>query len=210
MKRFISFVTAAALSVSLFAIPVADAATGKTRDDYEEILNGYSVDPTIPNYKDYAAAHPDVKPDQEIIIDAQTGNADYVDYEGMPGASQLIPEDGLAEYDFTVSQEGYYDLGLTYYPIEGKGAELQRSIFLDGELPYRELALVQFPRVWQNKEAYGKTGVVTLEWERDLDDSKRRVPLVRAHGVRRARAADLCLGACVVHYSLRHGLVRPG
>ncbi len=97
------------------------------------------------------------RPDAKIELEA----SDYIraegmevtchkDYEGMEGVSVLTGEEGLIEYAFTVEEEGLYEIGLEYYPVEGKSAGIQRGIFLDGELPYQELSVLEFSRVWKN------------------------------------------------------------
>ncbi|HEX3078492.1 MAG TPA: extracellular solute-binding protein, partial [Lachnospiraceae bacterium] len=45
-----------------------------------------------------------------------------------------------------------------YYPVEGKSASVQRGIFIDGELPYTQLNLVEFSRIWVN---------AVDDWEKD-------------------------------------------
>lgn len=142
------------------------AATGTTvtAEAYQEIVSTYSIDASIPDYADYLAAAPGERPDTPIVIDA----AEYVRYEdageaaepqvldnyaGAEGASLLTGEEALVEYAFHVPQSGLYDLELTYYPYEGKNSEIQRAFFIDGKLPYGELALVEFNRVWQNGDA---------------------------------------------------------
>lgn len=146
---------------------IAGAATDKSADDYEEIVSAYSIDVDAVGYKQYLEGHADAaRPDKEYVIDA----ADYVrtedmenletydNYEGMEGTSVYTTESGLIEWDVEIEQGGLYDLSLLYYPVEGKNASIQRSIFVDGELPYSELSMVDFSRIWVNESD---------EWEKD-------------------------------------------
>ena len=141
------------------------AKTDSNLEDYEEILDSYTVDLDSLNYKDYTLKYNGVKPKDEYVIEA----SDYVrsegmeievynDYEGEVGTSIRTGESGLIEYEVVVDTPGFYDLSLMYYPVEGKSAEIQRSIFIDGELLYNELALIQFSRNWIN---------AISTWERD-------------------------------------------
>lgn len=136
-----------------------DAKTDLTLDDYREEAGTYSVTGDTPGYTEYLNAFEQVFPEDVIEIDAAgfcryedrdgvTKPDVYTDYEGMEGDSVLTTESALIEYDFEVAVSGYYDLSLLYYPVEGKSSEIQRSFFIDGKLPYGELSLIEFSRVW--------------------------------------------------------------
>ena len=91
-------------------------------------------------------------------------------YQGMEGTSVLTTEDSLIEYAFQVEEAGFYDLSLLYYPVPGKNSAIQRSIFLDGQLPYEELSLVEFQRIWRMDvtDSYVNAEGVTLRsWGKD-------------------------------------------
>ncbi len=157
------------------------AATENSKDDYEEIVSKYAASSGALGYQEYAAQYADVRPDESIRLDA----ADYVRYEegdaaadpetyenyaDMAGTSVLTTEDSLIEYEFTVTEEGFYDLSVLYYPVEGKNSAIQRSIFLDGELPYEELSLVEFQRIWtmdSNTATADENGILVRDWEKD-------------------------------------------
>lgn len=110
------------------------------------------------SYSDYLALHQDaVRPNTQYVIEAKDYTRvegmnveTYIDYDGMEGVSVYTEEQGLIEYDVEVLEEGLYDLSVQYYPIRGKSASIQRAIFIDGDLPYYQLGLVEFSRVWVN------------------------------------------------------------
>lgn len=143
---------------SFLGTKVANAKTDTTLKEYEETLGSYSISSDAIDYNDYVALHDSVKPNEEYIIEA----ADYVrvedmeveayqDYEGMEGTSIRTGESGLIEYEVNIQTPGFYDISLLYYPIEGKNAAIQRSFFIDGELLYDQLAMIEFSRIWSNK-----------------------------------------------------------
>ncbi len=163
-------------------MPVSSqAATESTKDDYEEIVSRYAASSDSLSYQDYVAQHPAGRPEKAIRVDA----ADYVryeedsaaaipqtytDYEGMAGDSVLTSEDSLVEYEFTVEEAGMYSLSLLYYPVAGKNSAIQRSIFLDGQLPYEELSLVEFQRVWTmdtEEASVNGDGISVRTWTKD-------------------------------------------
>lgn len=92
----------------------------------------------------------------EIRIDAsqytkKDGLVEVVqDYKGFSGKSLLTPEDGFTEWTFSVQKPGLYNLGIDYYPVEGKSAPIRRSVWIDGKLPFEEARTITFLRVWQD------------------------------------------------------------
>lgn len=152
-----------------------------TSDDYRDLVSTYSIDSSIPDYKDYIKTYPQVFPTDEIVIGGteysryeDDGQAvtpvTYSDFEGVAGDSLLMTEYAMVEYDFDVATSGYYDLSLLYYPIAGKSSTIQRSFFIDGKLPYGEMALVEFARVWTNDVTntyLNADGVVVKQWMQD-------------------------------------------
>ncbi len=157
-------------------------ATDLSMDDYSEILSTYNIDDSIPGYKEYMAGHSGSDyPDQVIEIPA----SEYIRYEehdiavqpgletnfeGAQGESVLTGEDSLIEFEVDVPVSGFYNLSVVYYPVEGKNTDIERSVFVDGELPYEELSLVNFPRVWMsdvNETYVNEDGVTVKVWEKD-------------------------------------------
>ncbi len=159
-----------------------EAADALDRSGFEELVSAYAVSADKLGYKDYVLQHDAAdRPDGEIAIDAggytRYEEADQPaepeirsDFEGMEGDSVLTAENSLIEFSFDVPQAGYYDLSLEYYPVAGKNSAIQRSVFLDGTLPYSELSLVEFQRVWacDVRETYtSDDGVQLLSWAQD-------------------------------------------
>ena len=146
-------------------------------------MGTYSIDDSIPIFNDYAASYPAVYPDKEYRIAADsyvryedagavTTPEMWENYENVPGGgnSILTTEEALVEYEVNIEESGYYDMSMVYYPVEGKSSSIQRSFFIDGKLPYGELALVELNRVWNNDVTEFKTdenGILVKAWEKD-------------------------------------------
>ncbi|MCL2019084.1 MAG: extracellular solute-binding protein [Oscillospiraceae bacterium] len=184
MKRFRRFTASVLISALFLPTLAVDAASDLTREEIDSTLWGYTIDPTISAFgfyhDNYLINYAAVRPDRAYHIDAadftryvegdtETSPVMMTDYMGMSGESVLTSEDSFIEYEVYIEEAGFYDISLLYYPVEGKSSEIQRSFFINGVLPYRELALVQFPRIWQNSQAalVTATGYVNLEWEKD-------------------------------------------
>ncbi len=166
MRQWIVAILIIALSLSgiNFGQYKASAKTDTSLEEYKELLSETSFKGT--DYKEYLAQFDTTeRPDQEYIIEAKdyvrAENMvvrEYIDYEGMEGTSVYTEERGLIEYEVNIEEEGLYDISLLYYPIEGKSASIQRGIFIDGALPYAQLDLIEFSRIWVN---------AISEWESD-------------------------------------------
>ena len=180
-KRILSGALAVVMAFGLSPVSVARAATDRTREDYEELVSAYAVSEDFLGYEDYLAQVPQQRPNAIITVDA----ADHVRYEeanapaqpqilenyqGVEGKSVLTSENSLIEYEFTVSEPGLYDLSVLYYPVAGKNSAIQRSVFLDGQLPYEELSLVEFQRIWRMDVAEpqeNEEGIALRGWVKD-------------------------------------------
>ncbi|MBQ7944454.1 MAG: extracellular solute-binding protein [Lachnospiraceae bacterium] len=191
-KQIIALLFATALVVESmpWGASTVQAATEKTQEEYEDLVGTYSIDESIPSYNEYISIYPQVFPEEEYRIEAasyvryeEAGVAAtpeiYEAYEGVPNgkAAVLTSEEALIEYDFTIDAAGYYDMSLVYYPIEGKASEIQRSFFIDGEIPYGELALVEFNRIWGNEVTEfitDENGILVKNWETDNQGNEVR------------------------------------
>jgi ABC-type glycerol-3-phosphate transport system substrate-binding protein len=138
------------------------AKTEQKLEDYETLMNSFH---TIIGYREYTKKVDQTRPEEEYIIEA----ADYVrtqemevtecvNYEGEAGKSVYTEASGLIEYEVAIKTAGLYEMSLKYYPVEGNKSSIQRSFFIDGELPYSELDGIEFSRVWKN---------ASDEWKRD-------------------------------------------
>ncbi len=170
-----------------------NAMTDNTMDAYDDIVSTYSIDSSIPDYRSYVSGFTAAYPSESITVDAK----DFVryeeenaavepqllsDYEGMAGQSLLTSEKALVEFEVNVVQEGFYNLAVDYFPVEGKSSDIQRSIFVDGALPYGEMALLTFHRVWKYDIAHTTTenSVTSYVWEKDNQGNDCKPGMVEA------------------------------
>ena len=101
------------------------------------------------------------QPDAEYIIDAADftfiDGMDvrlYEDFEGVPGTAVWTDESGLIEWEIYVRQSGLYNISVLYYSVEGRSSDIQRAVFINGELPFFEANPVEFRRTWVNQRDY--------------------------------------------------------
>ncbi len=160
MKKIVRLVGMAVMIIVLLGFVgmhnTSYALTDTFAKQYDEVLD-YPND--VIDYNGYIEALGEVpRPNAVIEIDAAAYNrvenmsVEVMDrYEGYPGKAVYTQESGLIEYNFIVENAGLYDISLDYYPVQGNSASIQRSFFLDGILPYRELSLIEFSRIWTNR-----------------------------------------------------------
>lgn len=170
------------------------AKTDYSMDDYDDIVSTYSIDDSIPGYTEYVAQFAQNYPSETVTIgaeavvrydeaDAETDPVIYTDYEGMQGDSVYTGEDALVEFEVEVLNEGFYNLSLVYYPLAGKNSDIERSIFIDGELPYREMASIDFYRIWKfdlEEDNMTTNGSAVYHWEKDNQGNDNRPSMVEA------------------------------
>lgn len=99
---------------------------------------------------------------ESIVLDGK----DYYDgqnssIKNIDGCEALYTMDeGLASWKFNVKQTGWFNIEVMYFPVEGTGGTIERSILIDGKLPFNEAYGVEFSRIYKDKQAIttGKNG----------------------------------------------------
>ena len=162
LKPVFALVLACVLSVQM--VPVSANAGGNRTaepdgsmlDANQSQIDSYSdrmsYSSYLEKYKD--TAKPKARYDMDAasftsVKDMQTTECE--NYEGMQGTSILTQESGSIGWTVNVAETGLYDISILYYPVAGKSSDIQRSVFLDGNLPFTEAADVEFRRIWANE-----------------------------------------------------------
>lgn len=61
----------------------------------------------------------------------------------------LLDQEGWVEYTFEVPEDGYYQMGMSYYTLKGKRSSLVRSLKINGEYPFFQAKKLTFQRMWE-------------------------------------------------------------
>lgn len=102
----------------------------------------------------------DKTPEGSGIIEIVPAEYSRID---MPGSyvteeGDLYTSDsGEVEYTFVSEETAMYTVEICYFPGKGTGADIQRSVMLNGEIPYEEMGRLSFSRMWNNKDDSYKT-----------------------------------------------------
>ncbi|WEK54743.1 MAG: extracellular solute-binding protein [Candidatus Cohnella colombiensis] len=111
------------------------------------------------SYQNYKNKHEDTtRPTKTIRIEGEaftsSDNCECTvlkDYEGATGEALRTSDTGSVTWKFNVPEEGAYTLKLRYFTEPGKSAAIERSLLVDGALPFDEASSVTFDRVWTNE-----------------------------------------------------------
>jgi ABC-type glycerol-3-phosphate transport system substrate-binding protein len=132
------------------------------------ILAGLMALSVIPVYaeepEDLSAAGPEDGAEAPVVLRqgsyglymSELGDVDFADDVIVIPANRETAEEGEETFEFTVAKAGLYSIEVTYTNIPGRGSTIERTILINGELPYRELQFVRFPRLWQDTYDFGK------------------------------------------------------
>lgn len=115
--------------------------------DTEEIVGRDDI------YTAYLERHKDAtKPDHEITIDITNYSlAEKVEaYNEYLGKKEVIVslEDGFVEWEVDIPEAGLYNISLDYYPLEGRGIDIERALYINGEIPFSGADTLTFSRIW--------------------------------------------------------------
>lgn len=61
-------------------------------------------------------------------------------------------EQGYVTWNVNVEKSGLYAVDLEYYPMEGTGGSIERTIFIDNKLPFQEAFGADFTRIYKDAE----------------------------------------------------------
>lgn len=103
-------------------------------------------------YKNYEKAGFNGKEVRIPVLDYSEGEGiqGYEDYEGRKTA--VSEERSKATWNFVIAETGLYALKIDYYPVKGYGGSMERSVFIDGTVPFEEAGGVEFTRSYADKE----------------------------------------------------------
>ena len=104
-------------------------------------------------YSVYLERHKDaIRPDYEITVDVKNyTSAELVEvYDEFQGRNGVImsKEGGFVEWEVDIPKAGLYNISLDYFPIEGRGIDIERALYINGEMPFAGADTLAFSRIW--------------------------------------------------------------
>ena len=157
MKRRISLLAAITLTISIFSLNVVGAEADKTSDavasagttkSYTSYIAQYetagSVDHTV---VDHTVVDQMVNVDLGNMVNSESVTIQN-EFQGKTGNIAITAESGSAEWTFEIPQDGLYAIQVEYYPMKGTVSAVQRTLRIDGSVPFDEANCVEFGRVF--------------------------------------------------------------
>jgi ABC-type glycerol-3-phosphate transport system substrate-binding protein len=160
MKKFLIITLSIVLLVTVYA--VIDGLIARAQKNYLD-YNREPVSEVEPSelgeydaeaYFSYVSNQPQIYPEnQNITIEASNyshieGEQEILDlYEGVSNPL-LTKESGSVTWDFIVDEEGFYNILVNYFPYEGKSSSVERTIYINGEVPFTGANNIVFHRLW--------------------------------------------------------------
>lgn len=112
------------------------------------------------SYDYYLESHQDkARPEQVIRIEAEQFAAvegmeigRFGDGNGNSSGAIITDETGSIHWDFDVEQEGLYHIKLRYYNMQGRNSDIERELWIDGQVPFAEANSLFFQRTWKSEQ----------------------------------------------------------
>ncbi len=186
-KRLLVTVLSLALLVQTFSgsfVAFADTAQEVQKNiENSETLNSLEAMAEImtsTTYAEYLAQLKDTsKGKDNLVINAvdydkekSTAQVEVLtNHDGDTGESLLTPDEGRLIWNFSIETPGLYTISMDYYPYAGNSATIERILFIDGKVPFKEARYLSFSRIW--KEDYEADGFEVPEkfWKVGTDIS---------------------------------------
>lgn len=139
--RAAAFLSALSL---LSGLPAAGAAESESAADkeYTQYLEAYDSRTYCYQTVQMEAAE----------LSAGEGTSVEEAYRGREKPALVTSADGYAEWLVQIPQTGFYSMRIEYCSVEGTGGPVQRSIAIDGAIPFDEAGSVKLSRVFRDSE----------------------------------------------------------
>jgi ABC-type glycerol-3-phosphate transport system substrate-binding protein len=147
--HMISFLVLLSINTSFLDINIGTDAVTSQID-----LSGQSQS----SYEQYLSKHEKADfPNREVYINMNnyTTSKDMIAentnfFEGKTGNIVLTGNSGEISWTFIVETEGFYNIGMNYYPMKGNNSSIERELSIDGTVPFDGARSIVFQRIWKD------------------------------------------------------------
>lgn len=126
--------------------------TGKAENTSEIIQRKNTYNNYISNYSSVDRPLVEVNIPVEKFVRTDMEVQIYDNFEGYSGKAIKTDEQGYIEWEFNVEKEGLYNIYIEYFPIEGRSTDIEREVWINGEVPFIDAKNLTFTRVWADAE----------------------------------------------------------
>ena len=154
VKKLVLLGSVAAAVVVFYIIKNLTAVT-----DFHQKYEGYDLTHDVAGlereatYTQYLLAHQDAdRPQGEIEVDVVnyvTGEnvKAYTEYEGAKNVL-FTESDSSATWEVDIPKAGFYNIYIEYMATESRGVAAERTLYINGELPFSNADNITFTRLW--------------------------------------------------------------
>ena len=129
--------------------------------DFHDKYEGYDLTTDVQGaeregtYTAYMQEHSDaVCPASNVEVDLlhYTSGEDVEIVSNYQGEAQALytGNESVVTWDVDVPEAGFYNLYLEYMTVESRGVPVERSVYINGELPFEDAANITFSRIWMD------------------------------------------------------------
>ena len=113
------------------------------------------------SYKKYADKNKDAKTEvEDFSVSVSSDNiacyegTQFVSGEKYGESGNVLFTDESSSFDVKINVQtgGLYNISVEYYPIEGRGQNIRRALYIDGKMPFAEAASFDFSRIWVDED----------------------------------------------------------
>ncbi len=184
LTRVLALVLSVLMLTGLFSGVFAASTSTKTKDESVtaealEILG----DDTWNEYREKYGTYPlyTGEPIQsELIADALPEGAEVkAEFEGKTNVVYL-PDTGSVSWTVTVPETALYAIEIPYYAVESKATDVERTLRIDGEVPFTEVRNLRMTKRWidvltEDQIVYDENGnIADILYEKDSAENDRR------------------------------------
>ena len=135
-----------------------EAPRKTTLQEISESLNSYS-------YANYREEHADASRGTgtveiqavDYLAEETTAEVSVVsDYQGKSGKSLMIDDDGKVTWEVNIPAAGLYAIKVDYCSVTEKTNSIERSLYINGVLPFAEVRDLVMKKIWVNAYTDGR------------------------------------------------------
>ncbi|MGN1095578.1 MAG: hypothetical protein ACI4QR_04245, partial [Eubacteriales bacterium] len=82
------------------------------------------------------------------------------------------PDIGTTTWTVEVPESGLYAIDILYYPTEAKASNIERTLRINGKVPFGELRNLIFTKIWTDNYLYDDAGNIIFEKDNTGDESR--------------------------------------
>ena len=146
----------------IVVIVAAIVVSGQFRvTDFHDKYEGYDLTVDVEGaerertYTTYSRAHSDaVYPASSIGVDlfdyASGVDVEVVNNYGGEAQALYTGDSSVVTWNVNIPEEGLYNLYLEYMTVESRGVPVERSVYINGEVPFEDAENITFSRIWKD------------------------------------------------------------